>query len=596
MSPGATATMHRPLAITLALLATFAVSTVHAIDVVDTAVNPANGNTYHLLSAEGWQNANAHAFFLGGTLVTINDEAEQDWLQGQWSDRGALWIGLTDMFNEGTFQWVSGEPVTYTNWAAGEPSGEDFVYMAAGTGLWNDEDPEMAYLSVVEIEGAVIDTDGDGIPDADDNCPETPNPGQEDSDGNGVGDACQGTDNRPPVCDAGGPYEVECQGPLSGVTLDGSASSDPDLDPLHFTWTGPFDGEVAEGELVNVFFPGTGAYEVVLAVDDGMETSSCSVVVFVQDTTPPNMAVILTPPVLWPPNHKMQNIGAQVFVEDGCDALPLVRLVSVVSNEPDNGHGDGNTGGDIMDLEPGTEDTEFSLRAERSGNGEGRVYTVTYEAEDASGNVATLEAYVVVPKSQSKPGFPCIPEACRTIVPDGIASSDPVYEWEAQPCATWYQVKIKQGGKTWHRENMHVGHAVGSVYASFGVHPLGTYAWKVRAWSPAGYGPWSEERRFTVGEAEPLSPSGQVDSDVVTLCWDDALAAQAVRYDLRVKRNGRTYWKGKVKATDIRTSAGLCFYDLPLRLREGRYQWKVKTRTTEGKGPWSEGLAFEVAR
>src|SRR5215469_18555209 len=38
---------------------------------------------------------------------------------------------------------------------------------------------------------AAIDTDGDGIPDAYDNCPYTPNPDQQDSVGNGIGDACR---------------------------------------------------------------------------------------------------------------------------------------------------------------------------------------------------------------------------------------------------------------------------------------------------------------------------------------------------------------------------------------------------------------------
>ena len=36
----------------------------------------------------------------------------------------------------------------------------------------------------------VIDTDGDGVPDDQDNCPTTPNPDQVDTDGDGIGDAC----------------------------------------------------------------------------------------------------------------------------------------------------------------------------------------------------------------------------------------------------------------------------------------------------------------------------------------------------------------------------------------------------------------------
>ncbi len=39
------------------------------------------------------------------------------------------------------------------------------------------------------------DDDGDGICDADDNCPDTPNPGQEDGDGDGVGNACDNCPN-----------------------------------------------------------------------------------------------------------------------------------------------------------------------------------------------------------------------------------------------------------------------------------------------------------------------------------------------------------------------------------------------------------------
>ncbi len=42
----------------------------------------------------------------------------------------------------------------------------------------------------VTVIGQGLDTDGDGIPDAEDNCPAVPNPEQEDTDGDGVGDVC----------------------------------------------------------------------------------------------------------------------------------------------------------------------------------------------------------------------------------------------------------------------------------------------------------------------------------------------------------------------------------------------------------------------
>jgi endo-1,4-beta-xylanase len=49
----------------------------------------------------------------------------------------------------------------------------------------------------------------------------------------------------------------------------------------------------------------------------------------------------------------------------------------------------------------GTSDS-FKLRAERLGNGNGRVYTITYTATDKAGNVITKSVEVSVPHDKSK--------------------------------------------------------------------------------------------------------------------------------------------------------------------------------------------------
>ena len=55
-------------------------------------------------------------------------------------------------------------------------------------------EPEMTSDEVLATAQS-IDFDGDGIPNALDNCPAVSNPSQADSDGNGIGDACQSKAN-----------------------------------------------------------------------------------------------------------------------------------------------------------------------------------------------------------------------------------------------------------------------------------------------------------------------------------------------------------------------------------------------------------------
>ena len=75
-----------------------------------------------------------------------------------------------------------------------------------------------------------------------------------------------------------------------------------------------------------------------------------------------------------------------------------MRLVSITSNEPDNGLGDGDTAGDI-EIKP---DGRIFLRAERSGGGTGRIYTLTYSATDSAGNVTISTTSVKVPQNKGQ--------------------------------------------------------------------------------------------------------------------------------------------------------------------------------------------------
>ena len=89
-----------------------------------------------------WDHSEALAQSLGANLVTVNSEQENmfitDTLLPLVSRGGTAWNGFNDVASDGSFVWSSEEPVTYSKWAANEPSGgtsENYVYFAAD-GSW----------------------------------------------------------------------------------------------------------------------------------------------------------------------------------------------------------------------------------------------------------------------------------------------------------------------------------------------------------------------------------------------------------------------------------------------------------------------------
>jgi hypothetical protein len=120
---------------------------------------------------------------------------------------------------------------------------------------------------------------------------------------------------------------------------------------------------------------------------------TCNFDVVVNDTEAPVMsAVTVSSNKLWPVNHKMNDITVNYTSTDNCGE-PISCALSITSNEAVNGKGDGNTSDDWMVVD----NHHIKLRAERSGKGTDRVYTITATCTDKYGNKSMKTATVTVP-------------------------------------------------------------------------------------------------------------------------------------------------------------------------------------------------------
>jgi hypothetical protein len=196
--------------------------------------------------------------------------------------------------------------------------------------------------------------------------------------------------NAPPMAAAGDDQVVECAGPDGAeVVLDGSGSSDPDQDPVVLTWSGPFG--TASGPTATVTVP-LGTWVITLEVRDSEgAVATDTVTVTVSDTTAPGFAVSAAPAQLWPPNGHLQEVSVQIQASDRCDPAPRVTLSGIQILDPG-----GADPADVAEADFGSDDRIFLLRASRSGGSE-RLYVVSYQVTDRSGNLLVRSAVVRVP-------------------------------------------------------------------------------------------------------------------------------------------------------------------------------------------------------
>lgn len=181
-------------------------------------------------------------------------------------------------------------------------------------------------------------------------------------------------------------------------------------DPLAYEFDCDNDGSFETGPQVGnsaaCVFGNAGTFTVPVRVTDGDGgTALGSTLVQVNPRPPvrPDCSnATVSPELLWAPNHKLLVPLSISGVTNPSGGALTISVISIYQDEPVRTPGSGSTGPDATGIGTPTP----SVRAERDGGGNGRVYHISFTATNDSGGACTGTVKVAVPKSQGVIGDP----------------------------------------------------------------------------------------------------------------------------------------------------------------------------------------------
>jgi len=190
----------------------------------------------------------------------------------------------------------------------------------------------------------------------------------------------------------------------------------PPLPALPISWscTAPAEWTVEiDAENVATVTAPEGASEPVTITFTASITCPCGVIcsdsddaIFVPNRPPDCSEAYAEPACLWPPNHKFVDISVMGVTDP--DGDPVTITITAITSDEATATDEGSGGAKHAPDADGVGTDTAAVRAERSGNGDGRVYMIHFVASDGRGGECSGSVIVKVPHDQSAKDCPAI--------------------------------------------------------------------------------------------------------------------------------------------------------------------------------------------